>query len=63
MPDILTRCPNTGKTVKTGLDTETVVFDTLPNVALPVECPHCGEVHFWKPSDGWVWPGGKPRQH
>jgi predicted RNA-binding Zn-ribbon protein involved in translation (DUF1610 family) len=63
MPDILTRCPETGKTIQTGLDTETVTFDTLPNVALPVKCPHCGEVHHWRPADAWVWPRGTLNQH
>jgi hypothetical protein len=28
MPDILTRCPTTGKPIHTGLDTETVNFET-----------------------------------
>lgn len=42
-----------------GWDTETVAFATLPNVALPVRCPYCGEVLYWRPSDGWVWPGEK----
>jgi hypothetical protein len=54
MPDILMRCSETGKPVETGLDTETVVFETLPNVALPVKCPHCRQVHFWKPTEAWL---------
>src|SRR5215813_5722918 len=55
MPDILTRCPLTGNSIKTGLDTETVRFDTLPSIPLPIECPHCERVHFWTPTHAWVW--------
>jgi hypothetical protein len=63
MPDILICCPETGKPVQTGLDTETVVFETLPSVALPVECPHCGQTHFWKPTEAWVWQDESPQRH
>jgi hypothetical protein len=63
MPDILTRCPETGKTIHTGLDTETVSFETLPNLAFPIKCPHCDRVHLWKPADAWMWPGDTQRQH
>jgi hypothetical protein len=61
MPDILTSCPVTGNAIKTGLATETVRFDTLPpNVPLPIACPHCKKVHFWKPTDSWVWQAEVP---
>ncbi|MGY4475979.1 hypothetical protein [Bradyrhizobium sp. USDA 3364] len=63
MPDILVRCPETGKPVQTGLDAETVVLETLPGVALPVQCPHCGQTHFWKPAEAWVWHGKSTRPH
>ena len=36
MPDILTNCPMTGKPVQTGLDTETVKFET------PAKCGASG---------------------
>jgi hypothetical protein len=54
MPDILTRCPLTGKTIETGLDTETVRFDMLPDIPIPITCPHCEKEHFWKPTNAWV---------
>ena len=63
MPDILTNCPVMAKPIQTGLDTETVKFETLPNVALPVQCPHGGQVHYWRPAEAWVWPGESPRRH
>ena len=55
--EILINCPVTGKPLQTGLDTATVNFGDLPILALPVSCPHCGQIHLWKPSDAWVWPG------
>ena len=42
MPDIVIRCPVTGDAVPTGLNTDTIVFSTLPNVEMPLRCPHCG---------------------
>lgn len=54
MPDILTKCPLTGKTLETGLITEIVQFDDLPSLALPARCAHCGDIHLWKPADAWV---------
>ncbi|MGL6062362.1 MAG: hypothetical protein ACRC1G_16915 [Bradyrhizobium sp.] len=54
MPDILIKCPLTGMALQTGLDTETVKFEDLPRLALPVKCGHCGDIHLWKPADAWV---------
>lgn len=63
MPDISISCPETGKPVQTGLDTETVVFETLPSVAMPVRCPHCAQTHFWRPAGAWVYDSKHPRAH
>ena len=54
VPDILVHCPVTGESVPTGLDTETVVFASLPIVVMPFECPSCRQTHYWKPGDAWV---------
>ena len=35
MPDILIHCPVTDEPVPTRLDTETIVFETLPSIAIP----------------------------
>jgi hypothetical protein len=63
MPDILTHCPVTGQAVLTGLDTETVVFETLPSVEVPLKCPRCGQTHRWKPKDAWVAEFTDPTRH
>jgi hypothetical protein len=36
--DIMIRCPVFDAEVRTGLDTETVVFSTLPNIPIPMRC-------------------------
>ena len=55
MPNIVIRCPVFGRTVPTGLKTETVIFESLPSdLALEVRCPICRKLHRWKPRDAWV---------
>jgi hypothetical protein len=63
MSDILIYCPVTGQPVPTGLDTETVIFESLPNVEIPVKCPSCGEIHHWRPRDAWVAVAGDLTRH
>jgi hypothetical protein len=54
MPDIMIRCPTNAVTVSTGLSTNTVQFDSLPDRAIPLDCPACHTVHRWRPRDAWV---------
>jgi hypothetical protein len=54
MAEILTRCPETGRAISTGLTTESVIFESLPKVPVPVKCPDCGEVHKWTTATAWV---------
>jgi len=54
MAAVLTRCPRTGGIISTGITTDMVQFDSLPNVAVPISCPICGTTHIWKPSTSWI---------
>ena len=64
MPDILIRCPLTGLAVPTGLDTETVIFESLSLLTrLPLDCPKCGKIHRWVPKDAWVQQAVEPTRH
>jgi hypothetical protein len=54
MAAVLTRCPRTGSIIPTGIITDMVQFDSLPNVAIPIFCPNCGKTHIWKPSTSWI---------
>jgi hypothetical protein len=54
IPNIMIRCPITGKAVPTGLSTETVLFDSLGDISVPMRCPACLKMHRWKKKDAWV---------
>jgi hypothetical protein len=54
MPNIIIRCPVFGKAVPTGLSTETILFDSLDDIAIPMRCPACLKVHRWTRKDAWV---------
>jgi endogenous inhibitor of DNA gyrase (YacG/DUF329 family) len=51
---IFTKCPTTGRPVSTGLKAESVIFESLPAVAVPLCCPACGKTHNWKPAQAWI---------
>jgi hypothetical protein len=55
--NIFINCPTTGIPVPTGLTTSSVVFHSLPAVAVPLRCPACGKIHKWKPQDAWIGQG------
>ena len=55
MANIMTSCPILKVAVKTGLTTETVVFESLSSsIEVPFRCPACREVHWWTQNDAWV---------
>jgi len=39
MPDIMVRCPTVGAAVPTGVTTEVVKFESIPDIAIPFCCP------------------------
>jgi endogenous inhibitor of DNA gyrase (YacG/DUF329 family) len=53
---IFINCPSTGKPVSTRLKTQSVIFESLPAVAVPLRCPACGKTHEWKPAEAWIGP-------
>ena len=55
MANIMTNCPTLKVSVKTGLTTETIVFESLSSsIEVPFRCPACREVHWWTQKDVWV---------
>ena len=60
MSNIFINCPTTGIPVPTGLTTNSVVFHSLPPVAVPLCCAACGKMHKWKPQDAWIGRGVPP---
>ena len=61
MPAIMIRCPVFNKAVPTGLSTDSVVFESLTDIGVPLRCPACKKLHHWKPKDAWVQGEGQPR--
>ena len=54
MPNIMIRCPTTGKTVPTGLSTEKIKFKSLSEIKIPLQCPACLKLHHWEQKQAWV---------
>jgi len=55
MGDILIRCPTLGTAVRTGLSTDKIVLESLPeDLAIPLRCPGCQKVHNWVRKDAWI---------
>ena len=59
MSSVMIRCPTTGRSVSTAIETEAVVFRQLPKVASRMLCPACGQEHVWMTSSAWL--AGEPR--
>ena len=62
MPDIMVRCPTLRIPVPTGLTTESVKFESIPNIAIPFHCPACLKTHQWRPITAWI-DKDRHRQH
>jgi hypothetical protein len=54
MSVVMTRCPVTGRSVSTGIDTASVIVDSLPDVAVRMRCSACGSEHIWRKRDTWL---------
>jgi len=54
MSVVMTRCPATGRPVSTGINTSSVIIDSLPDVGVRMRCPACGGEHVWRKRDTWL---------
>lgn len=54
MPEVLIRCPVTGKDVHTGIALQADVLLHSHIDPLPVACPHCGQQHAWRQQDAYL---------
>ena len=53
MPRILTKCPQTTRTVPTVLRMREAAFEALTG-AHAFRCPACNSVHQWEKHDAWL---------
>jgi hypothetical protein len=54
MASVMIKCPNTGQGIPTGIETESISFNQLPNVTASTQCAVCGEMHAWTKRDAWL---------
>ena len=54
MSEIMTMCSVTNRSIPTGLTTNSVIFESLPDINLPIRCPRCGRQHVWSRRKAWV---------
>jgi hypothetical protein len=47
--------------MSTSLTTEDVLFESLPNVAMPLHCSSCERIHYCEPIEAWVKGGEEER--
>ncbi len=54
MSSVMIKCPATGRSVSTAIETEPSDFRRLPKVASRMLCPACGQEHVWMMSSAWL---------
>jgi hypothetical protein len=48
-------CPVTGDDFSTGIHTDKLSFESLPDPVMKALCPHCGQMHPWRTRQAkWV---------
>jgi hypothetical protein len=52
--EIMIRCSTFETPVPTGLSTETIKFESLSGMDIPMRCPACLRNHKWQQRDAWV---------
>jgi hypothetical protein len=51
---IMVRCPNTGRSIETGMKMEAARFQRMPVFFSRTYCPHCRLHHEWFAAHAWV---------
>jgi len=44
---IITVCPDTGREIATGIETDAATFSRIASIVGSVWCPHCQADHEW----------------
>jgi hypothetical protein len=53
MAMVMISCPNTGRDVATGIETDPSSFESF-GPAAPIRCPMCGREHAWSKDSAWL---------
>lgn len=51
---VMIKCPNTGKSVATGMEIDPAAFDSTEFGDMHLECPECPEIHPWNQEDAFL---------
>ncbi len=54
MLSVMIYCPNAGRQIYTGIETDESSFSKLPDVRARTRCPICGEDHVWTKRMAWL---------
>jgi hypothetical protein len=54
MSSVMIRCPQTGKELSTGIETDSANYARFPDTLAYTYCPHCGFKHAWWHRDAWL---------
>lgn len=54
MSFLMIRCPQSGREVLTGIETDCQSFEKMTDVIAYTRCPHCGIEHGWWPDEAWL---------
>ena len=54
MASVMIDCPETGREIYTGIETDEASFAKLPDVLSRTQCSVCGQEHVWTRQDAWL---------
>jgi hypothetical protein len=51
---LMIRCPQTGRAIFTGTETDETSLNKSPDMPTHTRCPACGREHMWWKRDAWL---------
>lgn len=57
---VMIKCPNTGRSISTGMEIERSDFNRLPVFFSRTSCPLCRNYHEWFAGNAWVCESNPP---
>jgi hypothetical protein len=51
---VMITCPQTGRSVSTGIEIDPATFATLPHIPAQMRCSACGGDHVWSKEQAWL---------
>jgi hypothetical protein len=54
MPEVLIRCPVTGRLLTTGIALDVDCFQRADLREQSISCPFCGQQHTWRKEDAFL---------